>query len=407
MRWPRSWTHPGRRGYAVVAGHDLDAVGPEVLLEQAFAQAWGVRLGSTFFVQGLGPQTVVGFVEAPDNVGFPLAKPRFYVSRSAIDARFGPEPNPEVNLAEIWLRDPRYLDEVLVQARTSSFGLHDIRFATRSGLRVLLDQAAGIVIDLLVALSVIALVDRRRDAGGFRQGGGAATPGRDRREASGRRVAVARRAGAGVGGEHDRRPGGDGRVGGGRAGDVRSGRPAVDAAQRAAAREPAGAAAGCGLAGERRDPGRRGGLAGVAVGWALARRLVARRRAGRCRARPASPRDSRLRRRAGGLGTLGARLVGARRVRLVATVVTLGLSTAFVLLMLALASALSTLETDPGALGKRYQLTASLPAGAVPQVLAIPGVQAAAPRYEVQASRLVLAGRDDRCDRLSGRSHGV
>ena len=60
----------------------------------------------------------------------------------------------------------------------------------------------------------------------------------------------------------------------------------------------------------------------------------------------------------GGLVGLGARLVGARRARLAATAVTLGLSTAFVLLMLVLASELNTLETDPGALGRRYQLTA-------------------------------------------------
>jgi ABC-type lipoprotein release transport system permease subunit len=54
--------------------------------------------------------------------------------------------------------------------------------------------------------------------------------------------------------------------------------------------------------------------------------------------------------------------------------------------MLALASGLSALETDPGALGKRYQLTASLPVTAIPRVRAIPGVQAAAPRYEVEAA---------------------
>jgi ABC-type lipoprotein release transport system permease subunit len=56
-----------------------------------------------------------------------------------------------------------------------------------------------------------------------------------------------------------------------------------------------------------------------------------------------------------------------------------------VLLLLALASALSALETDPGALGKRYQLTASLPATSVDSVRRVAGVQAAAPRYEVQA----------------------
>jgi ABC-type lipoprotein release transport system permease subunit len=86
-----------------------------------------------------------------------------------------------------------------------------------------------------------------------------------------------------------------------------------------------------------------------------------------------------------GLTALGSRLVAARRGRLAATVLTLGVSTAFVLLLLALASALSALETDPGALGKRYQLTASLPSESVAEVRAVPGVQAAAPRYEVQA----------------------
>ena len=99
-------------------------------------------------------------------------------------------------------------------------------------------------------------------------------------------------------------------------------------------------------------------------------------------------RGHRLRLRAShraGLTTLGARLVAARRSRLAATVLTLGASTAFVLLLLALASALSALETDPSALGKRYQLTASLPANAVGRIRAIPGVQDAAPRYEVQA----------------------
>ncbi len=118
------------------------------------ASGWATR----WTCAGSARCTSSGFVEAPDNVGFPLAKPRFYVSRAAIDARFGREPNPDVNLAEIWLRDPSYVNEVLVQARDTSFGLHSITFATRAGVRILLDQAAGIVIDLLVALSLIALV---------------------------------------------------------------------------------------------------------------------------------------------------------------------------------------------------------------------------------------------------------
>jgi hypothetical protein len=46
---------------------------------------------------------------------------------------------------------------------------------------------------------------------------------------------------------------------------------------------------------------------------------------------------------------------------------------------------LTTLETDPGALGKRYQLVANQPASAVPQVRRIPGVAAVAPRYAEEA----------------------
>jgi ABC-type lipoprotein release transport system permease subunit len=54
--------------------------------------------------------------------------------------------------------------------------------------------------------------------------------------------------------------------------------------------------------------------------------------------------------------------------------------------MLALASDLRSLETDPGALGKRYQLTATMPVGAVSRARRIPGIAAAAPRYEVEAA---------------------
>jgi hypothetical protein len=87
-----------------------------------------------------------------------------------------------------------------------------------------------------------------------------------------------------------------------------------------------------------------------------------------------------------GLTTLGVRLAGARRTRMLLTALTLGVSTAFVLLMLALAGALHSLQTDPGALGKRYQLTAALPPSSTRAVRVLGGVAAVAPRYEVQAA---------------------
>ena len=183
------------RGYAVVAGHDLGQRGNQVLIERAFADAWHISLGDTFYIQGFGPQRVVGFVESPDNVGYPLAKPRLYLSFPALDARgYGPFRNPHVNLAEIWLRNPAYVNEVLVQARSTRLR-PPLRHRTRHPRRrseILLDQAAeDAVIDLLVAISLIALVtagvmlaasaraeiQRRLGAIGVRQAPSGAGPG--------------------------------------------------------------------------------------------------------------------------------------------------------------------------------------------------------------------------------------
>ncbi len=366
-----------RRGYAVVAGRDLPADGSGVLVEQAFAAAWHLRVGSELDVDGLGPERVDGLVQAPDNVGYPLAKPRFYVSRAAVDRRFAVA-HPSVNYAEIWLRDPGRLNEVLVQARASAFGLHNLRFATRSGVRVLLDQAAGIVIDLLVALSLIALAT----AGAML--------------ASSARAEVQRRL-ATIGVE---------RAVGATAGHVALAH-AVEAALVAAPAAAVGSAAGLLatygpasrlLALLNEPPPGAGVLWPVAGGWLVgvaiavggaawpAWRAARRPLVGLLRGGDVTSRGSGAHRaRRGGLLALGARLVRARRARLVATVITLGLSSAFVLLMLSLASELSSLETDPGALGERYALTAGLPAAAAPRVRAIAGVQAAAPRYEIEA----------------------
>jgi ABC-type antimicrobial peptide transport system permease subunit len=378
---------PGRRrGYAVVSGHDLAARGNQVLVENAFAERWGLRPGSTLSVSGLGPERVVGLVEAPDNVGFPLAKPRFYLARTALQARFGAGALGRVDVAEIWLRNRRYLEETLVQARATSFGLRGLQFATRSGVRVIHDQAAGIVIDLLVALSLIAL----------------ATAGT--MLAASARAEVQRRLRT---------------IGVKRAVGASSGHVAlVHAVQAALVAAPA-AALGC-LAGVLavapssaalltllNEPAPGAALiAPVLAGWAVAVAVSVGGaawpawRAGRrpitgllrgadvtgTRGRLARRRLAGLRARVGaGPVGLGVRLVLARRARLVATVVMLGLSVAFVLLMLSLDAELSVLQADPGALGERYQLTASLPPSAAARVRRIPGVAAAAPRYEVQA----------------------
>ncbi|MGA2928622.1 MAG: FtsX-like permease family protein [Solirubrobacteraceae bacterium] len=388
---------PGRRGYAVVAGRDLSSAPGHVLVERGLAAAWGLRIGEAIDVAGLGPERIVGLTQAPDNVSYPLAVPRIYVSRAALARRFGGALDPRVNLAQIWLRDPNYLDEVLVQARATSYGLQGIQFVTRSGVRVLLDQAAGIVIDLLVALSLIALatagvmlaasaraeVQRRLAAIGVRRAVGASRGHLAATQGLEALLVAAPAATLGV-------------LAGTLATYAPSGRLLI------MLNEPP---AGWSLL----APLLAGWLASVAIpvaaaawpAWRAAGRppvallrgaeLTATRRRNRHADRhnnnnPHAHRPANRHTARPSLSLLGAKLVAARRARLVATTTALGFSTAFVLLMLALTSALSTLETDPAALGKRYQLTAQLPASGARTVDKLRGVQAAAPRYEEEAA---------------------
>jgi putative ABC transport system permease protein len=362
----------GRRGYAIVAGHDVTGPG-QVVVERGLSEAWHLGLGGMLDIDGLGPERIVGFSESPDNVSYPLAVPRVYVSQHGV----GPL---AANLADIWLRDPRNLNEVLVQARATSYGLRGLRFVTRSGVRVLLDQAAGIVIDLLVALSLIALatasvmlaasaraeVQRRLGAIGVRRAVGASRAHLAGTQALEALVVAAPAATIGA-------------VGGVLATYGPTSRLLVLLNEPAPGAALAPALAAAWLASVA--------IPVVAAAWPAWRaagrppvtllRGAELQRGGRRSRWRSAPRA--------GLTVLGVRLVGARRTRLVATVAALGFSTAFVLLMLALASALSSLETDPQALGKRYQLTADLPASALARVRSIPGVQAVASRYEEEA----------------------
>ena len=372
---------PGRRqGYALVSGHNLSGNGNEILVEPAWASAWGFTVGDSIEIRGLGVEKIVGFAEGPDDVGYPLGAPRYYLSRQQIIRHFGPEPDPKVNFAEVWLKNPALVSQVLVQARDESYGLHDLQFATRSGVQVLISQAAGIVIDLLVALSVIALataavllassaraeVQRRLRSIGIRRAVGA----------SRNHVALTQ---------------------------------AVEAALVAVPAATLGILAGWAvtsgpgdrLLGLLNQPGPGTGLilpllAGWAVAvlvpvlgaawpaWSAAGRgvLTLLRGADVARRRPLRLRRSGSDRSGGGgmpggferggLALLGARLQGAKRARLIATVIMLSCSTAFVLLLIALAGTLSSLETDPQVLGKHYELTASAAPSRAAQIAALP-----------------------------------
>jgi ABC-type antimicrobial peptide transport system permease subunit len=379
----------GRRGYGLLEGREPSTHNVEAVVEQGVARSWGLHVGSSVDVNGLEGLRVSGISVSPDDVAYPLAVPRVYLTRAALEARFGPFGDPRVNAVELWLRDPGQLNTVLVQARASSYGIEGLRFVTREGVRVLIDQAAGIVIALLVALSVIALITatvmlaasaraevQRRLAGiGVRRAIGASRA----------HIALAQAAEAAI----VALPAGALGVG---AGVLIAAGPSERLLETINELPPGGALAGPLLACWALTAG----IPVLASAWpalrasrrppiALMRGAELRARGGRSSARRASARLAGGRGLLPSLSLLGARLVGARRVRLAATLSVLGVSVAFILLMLALASELSALESDPSTLGKRYQLTASLPASAAASVRRLPGVAAAAPRYEAQA----------------------
>jgi hypothetical protein len=149
-------TSDGPRGYAVVAGNDL-AARADVLVEQGLARTWHLRPGEALQLGGERLR-IAGIAVAPDNVAFPLARgPRLWMGYDEA-ARLTGTPDGTVNSALVWLRNPRLVDATLAQARSASFGISGLRFTTRAGLHALVGQAAGIVIALLVAFSLIAVV---------------------------------------------------------------------------------------------------------------------------------------------------------------------------------------------------------------------------------------------------------
>jgi ABC-type lipoprotein release transport system permease subunit len=367
----------GRRGYAIVAGHDVSNRGG-VVIEQGLATDWGLTVGDRIRVYDSPPLPIVGLARAPDNVAYPLAAPHVYIALAAVRAATHNHSARQVNLAQIWLKDPSQLDAVLVQARMSSYGLTGLSLITRSGVRVLIDQAAGIVIALLGALSLIALLT-------------AATM-----LTASARAEIQRRLHA---------------IGIWRAIGASRGHVARVAALEALLVAVPAAAIGVGLGallavgpsdrllGLLNQPGPGSGLAAPLLGcFALTVAIPAAAGAWPAwRAAGGPPltllRGAELRggsargggRGGGGLLRLGVRLATTRRVRLVATLASLAICTSFVLLMLALAAELNVLANDPTALGRQYQLSASLPASAAPRVRKLPGVSGVGPRWEASA----------------------
>ena len=372
-----------RRGYAILEGRDVTADDPDgAVVERGVAQEWGLEVGDTIGVGQLDYE-VLGIGVSPDNVAYPLASTlRIYVSGPALEEAF--DFVLPVNMALLWATEPQRTDVLLQQARASSYGLSDLRFITREGVEVAVGEAAGIVIALLVAFSIVALaaagamlatashadVQRRLGTIGIQR-----AVGMDRRA-----VAVGFAASGGV--------------------------LAAPAGALGLALGTLVAAAPTGallLTLNELPPG--GALVGpLLIAWlvvvaavALASGWPAWRAAGRPIVGLLRGSDVARPRGARGLSRgpfgLGLRLALGRPARLGGTALVLAACTGVVTLMLALASLLVDLSDDPASLGKRYELTAQLDADRAPDVRALPGVEAAAPRYELDATASFQLGQ--------------
>jgi ABC-type lipoprotein release transport system permease subunit len=365
----------GPRGFAIVRGHRPAASG-DAVVEQGLARSWHLGLGSRFDLDGT-PVRVVGVAVAPDNVAFPLARgPRLWLGYRDAAAITG-TPFGTVNSVVLWLANPRLLDVTLTQARAASFGVEGLRFTTRAGLQVLIGQAAGIVIALLVAFSLVALVvagtmlaasanaevQRRVTGLGLLRALGA-SPGAVVAAAVVEAVAVALPAGA------------VGVVAGWAAvvsplddvlGNLSQLGPGASVA-------PLLVAVVAGLV----------ALVALASAWPAWR--ATRGPAGATLRRGDVVGSARRLPGGGGPSGLGLRMALARPARTAGGVVVLGSAVVVILLILSIAALLLRLDRNPIAVGKRYQLTSAAPPADAGRIARLPGVEAAAPRYDLNAA---------------------
>ena len=288
------------------------------------------------------------------------APPRIYV-----DSRVPAVPAAARRHGAGLARRPVAADVTLAQARSVSFGLRDLRLVTRDGVRILIGQAAGIVIALLVAFSLVAVAtagimlgasarsevarrlpsigveravgfSRGRSCARRRRGGAllAAPPPRSgcgvgalaMRGAAERLLAALNEIGPGLG-----LLGGSSRRGSRSWPSSRPPRRGRRGARRGSRSRPSSAEESSPSAAARGDSPARQSVHRRAHDWGQTPACATRARVGR----------------GGGLATLGARLSTARRVRWAATVAVLGAASATLVLLLALASLLVALRDDP------------------------------------------------------------
>ncbi len=337
--------------------------------ERGVADALHVGVGDTMGLGRAGRFRVVGIATAPDNVAYPLAR----TARVFVLARSG----DQANAALLWVNDRDRTAVTLASARTVAFGLGDLRFITREGVQVTIDQAAGVVIALLVAFALVALV-----ASGTMLAAGAHAEVQRRLPSLGVRRAIGFTPGGVVAGHVQ---GAFAVAAPAAAVGVVLGALAVSGPARslleALNQSPPGVALVLPLAAAWVVVCAVVVAAAAWPAWRAARRPIAPLlRGGELTAPPRATGSS------GGLVAMGARFAVAARARWAGSVATIGVCAGIVLLMLALASLLVRLRDDPAVLGKRFQLTVDARASLLPTLRAIPGVAAATQRYEVQAA---------------------
>jgi ABC-type lipoprotein release transport system permease subunit len=368
----------GRRGYAITAGRDVHGGAGEIVVERGLARAWNLHVGGELVLGRLGAFRIAGIGVAPDNVAFPLtAVAHIWIDEAYFDARFGPDRVPQANVALVWLKDRALTPTVLQQARASSFGVTGLRFVTRDGVRVLLDEAAGIVVALLGAVSLVGLV-----AAGVLLASGAQAEAQRRLATLGVQRAIGFAPGT--------------IAAGWALAALALALPAGAAGLAAGAWLSYGPASGLMESLNELAPGAAllgplaialAGLTALVTASTLWPTWRAARRSPATLLRGAEiPPARRLRRLPSGPGGLGVRLVTARRGRIVTSTVVLAVTGAVLVLMLALATLLQGLRDDPGSLGRRYDLGVFLPASFAGEVAAVPGVQAVAVRYTLDAA---------------------
>jgi ABC-type antimicrobial peptide transport system permease subunit len=367
-------------GLAIVAGRPLAQRGAEAVIERGLADAWHARIGERIGLREhrrLWIGTIVGIAVEPDDVAYPLAsRPRVYVPYAlarALSRLPGREP---INAAYIRVVRSRLLPETLVAARSQSFGLHDLTFTTRAGVRAIVDQAGGLVVALLSAFAVIALlaaaamlaasgharVTRDLATIGALRAIGFSARGLAWSYALEAMITAAPAVTLGV-------VGGSFLVSG----------PTTSLLHRLNELPPAhtlgiwqAAAAAAATV-----------LAGVAAGWPA---LLAARQPVAGTLRGAHVSRPRGRGVVGRPAWLGARLALSRPGRLAVGGLAIAVSVSVVFLMLGLAHFLLEAERNPSVIGERYTLLVSAPPGGLQEVLATKGVAAAAERYEVGAA---------------------